>query len=456
MNKKFNLLKSFAFKVTVFFVLALSLSSALSNFLIRKLDAMKEQEKIRWDLNNFAVSYGFMLDAETLLTIPLNREAVFTKEYAQIFYKLRQIEELNPKISYLYVVVPSKKIGEWQYIIPPPFNRMMEEQIVELYPGDKYDMPDFSKNNLSLKNRLVESGYGPIRDKDGQVVAYLGVDVYKKIFSQGGGGGIHRLVIFAFLIILVALVFGLFTAREVIRPITKLIEGTRRISTGDFSYKVDVNGKDEISELGRSFNEMAINLAESRKALNEYFFKVVQSLVTGLEAKDSYTRGHSDRVSDYAVEIANKMGFPTEKIELLRRAAQLHDIGKIGLSENILNKNGKPTDEEWKLIREHPAKGEEILEPVFLDKEMLVAVRWHHERYDGKGYPDGRSGESMNIFAQIIAVADTYDAMTSARSYRPALPYEEAVKRLKEASGSQFNPEVVDIFLKIIEEKLKK
>lgn len=442
--------------MTVIIIVALFLSAALSEFLIHRFDALKEYEQIEGDLNIFAANCGLMIDAKTLLRIPLHREAVATKEYASIVSQLRQIEELNPRISYLYIVTPTQTLGEWRYIVPPPVTKIIGEQAADLYPGGKYDMPDFSEKKARPTVRSVLSGYGPIRDQEGQVVAFVGVDVYKKLISharrQGDSG---RLALLACLIILVSFFIGLSASRGIIHPIMKLIEGTRRIGTGDFHYKVDVKGINEIAELGRSFNEMAINLSESRKALNEYFYRVVQSLVTSLEAKDSYTRGHSDRVSDYAVEIANKMGFPEAKVELLRRAAQLHDIGKIGISENILNKSEKLTDEEWKLIRTHPVTSEEILRPVFLDKEMLVAVRWHHERYDGKGYPDGRAGDSINIFAQIISVADAYDAMTSARSYRPAMPYEETVRRLKEASGSQFNPKVAEIFLKILEERLK-
>lgn len=456
MSKTPFLFKSFAFKVTVIIIVALSLSSGLSDFLIHRFDTLREYEQIRRDLDIFAATCSLMIDVEILLRIPLNQEAVYTQEYASIASKLEKIEESNPKISYLYIIVPSRKLGEWQYLVLSPAKREAEERTANVYPGARYDMPDFSKKEINPAARPVLSGYGPIRDKQGQVVAFLGIDVYKKDIayarSRGGSG---RFVLLSSLIILVSFFIGLFVSRRITHPIVQLIEGTRLIGKGDFNYKVNVKGNDEIAELGHSFNEMAINLSESKKALNEYFYRVVQSLVSSLEAKDSYTRGHSDRVSDYAAEIAIKIGLPKEKAELLRKAAQLHDIGKIGINENILNKTEKLTDEEWSLIRGHPVTGEEILRPVFLDKEMLAAVRWHHERYDGKGYPDGKDGDNINIFAQIISVADAYDAMTSVRSYRPAMTHEEAVRRLKDASGTQLNPRIVDVFLKILEGKLK-
>ena len=145
------------------------------------------------------------------------------------------------------------------------------------------------------------------------------------------------------------------------------------------------------------------------------------------------------------------MGIPLEKAELLRKAAQLHDIGKLGIHEDILNKKNSLSASEWDVIHKHPEVGEEILKPVFPDTQMLSVIRSHHERYDGKGYPDGLKGDQLNIFAQIATVADAYDAMVSARSYKTALTKEEALVRIKECSGMQFNPAVVQAFTKIAE-----
>ena len=193
--------------------------------------------------------------------------------------------------------------------------------------------------------------------------------------------------------------------------------------------------------------------ADTRKKLDEYFYRVVQSMISSLEAKDPYTRGHSDRVSAYAKKIAVGLGLPQEKIELLGEAVQLHDIGKLGIHEDLLNKSGALSDSEWDVVHKHPVAGEEILKPVFLDPEMLSVIRSHHERFDGSGYPDGLKGDKINIFAQITSIADAYDAMTSSRSYRPALSKAEAMRRLQKDSGTQFNPQVVDAFIKILEKE---
>jgi HD-GYP domain-containing protein (c-di-GMP phosphodiesterase class II) len=169
-----------------------------------------------------------------------------------------------------------------------------------------------------------------------------------------------------------------------------------------------------------------------------------------LEAKDPYTKGHSDRVTEFSRLIGQELGLSAEKMELLTNAAQLHDIGKLCIDERILNKPSALTDEEFELIRQQPQRGLEILKPAAFSEDLLKIVRSHHERYDGKGYPDHINGELVDLIYQIIPVADSYDAMTSSRSYRPAMSKDKAVAILKESSGSQFNPLVVQAFLKVI------
>jgi len=250
--------------------------------------------------------------------------------------------------------------------------------------------------------------------------------------------------------VIISLVIGIWTSRKVTKPVAKLVEGTRRIASGDLSYKVEIEAKDEIGELAASFNNMASSLSEAREKLHEYFYRIVQTMVRSLEAKDSYTRGHSDRVSEYTERIALEMGFSASEAELLKKAAQLHDVGKLGIRENVLNKKGPLSEDERDLIHRHPVVGEEILRPIFLDQEMLSVIRSHHERYDGKGYPDGLKGDEISTPAQIVCVADAYDAMTSDRAYRFTLSMQEGITRLKKGAGTQFNPKIVDAFVSVL------
>lgn len=194
-----------------------------------------------------------------------------------------------------------------------------------------------------------------------------------------------------------------------------------------------------------------VSLRIENNTLYELFYNnllnALRSLIASIEARDSYTKQHSERVTKYALEIAEVMGLNTEDKESIQFGGYLHDIGKIGVRDTILLKLGKLTEEEMAEIRQHPVIGESIVKPLrFLPAERELILH-HHERYDGKGYPYGLAGERIPLLARILAVADTYDAMTSTRPYRPAMSHEYAIEELKSNSGSQFDPQVVKAFL---------
>lgn len=169
-----------------------------------------------------------------------------------------------------------------------------------------------------------------------------------------------------------------------------------------------------------------------------------------LDARDPYTAGHSLRVAAYSVEIATAANLPHEQIELLRKSALLHDIGKIGIRDDVLLKEGRLTDEEFQIIQQHPVIGVHILSQVQLPKTLqpiLPGVKYHHERYDGKGYPEGLVGEDIPLFGRIMAIADAYDAMTSDRPYRKGMPVEKALSILEEGMGTQWDATFTRLFL---------
>jgi putative nucleotidyltransferase with HDIG domain len=187
--------------------------------------------------------------------------------------------------------------------------------------------------------------------------------------------------------------------------------------------------------------------------LRENYLNTVEALVQALEAKDTYTSGHSSRVGKLAAAIAEEMKMNDEKMEFLKYASVLHDVGKIGVSEYILNKKEKLLDSEWESIRNHPVIGQEIIKKIKIMYDIGRVTRHHHERYDGKGYPDGLQGEKIPLEARIIAVADTYDAITSNRSYRNAKTHEEAIAELRRVAGTQLDPKLVEIFCKVTAEE---
>jgi putative two-component system response regulator len=187
---------------------------------------------------------------------------------------------------------------------------------------------------------------------------------------------------------------------------------------------------------------------EQALRIQELFLQGVQMLARALEAKDAYTRGHSIRVSQYAVATASRLGFDGTSLDGIRLGAELHDIGKIGTKEALLNKPGSLTADEFRQMTEHPALGEQMLYPLARESpDVLRIVRSHHERLDGRGFPDGLRGEKIPIEARIVAVADSFDAMTTERPYRESRPPEAALAELRRVAGTQLDPVAVEAFV---------
>lgn len=202
-------------------------------------------------------------------------------------------------------------------------------------------------------------------------------------------------------------------------------------------------------------NHAAAALANVRliKNVEDAHLSTLQSMALILEAKDAYTHGHSERVRSYSIWAGRHLGLSEHDIEVLRLGAVLHDVGKVGVADGILNKCGPLTDDEWNSIKRHPMIGYDVLLPVrLLSKEHLQLVRGHHERMDGSGYPDGLQGDQLSLMTRIIVVADAYDAMASTRAYRPSLSPFQIIEQLKKYSGSQFDPRVANAFIEMIEQ----
>lgn len=457
------LIRSFRVKVTLALVLSMLLVGILSNFLVYRFTLNSQFNELRSKLSMIAQTAALMIDADILLGIPLNRDGTNSSQHKEILEQLSSVKAANPSIKYIYVLRPTEKEGIWQFVADPdPVLEGGKKSAVTSYPGDRYNAARFPEmlqglNGPSADKKLeidewgvTLSGYAPVRDKTAKAIAVLGIDmaandVYlaqREVHKRG-----FWVLVFG---VFLSLGIGMSISSGITGPVKKLVEGARRIGTGDLQHRVEISGHDEIHELANSFNQMAKNLAGAQKRIMDYFYDVVQSMVRILEARDSYTRGHSERVARYAVKVAEKLEFPKDKIELLSEMALVHDIGKLSVRDDILNKKGNLTEEEWEIIKKHPIIGEDILKPVILNEEMLAMVRGHHERYDGKGYPDQLPGDKINIFSAILSIADAFDAMTSERAYRPALSREEAIVELREKSGTQFSPDIVNIFLETL------
>lgn len=205
------------------------------------------------------------------------------------------------------------------------------------------------------------------------------------------------------------------------------------------------DGKEIVADLTDQLVKMSTVNATSRSP-----YEIVTSLSSALDARDHYTNGHSERVIEFAKEIAYELQMSGKQIEELEYLCLLHDIGKIGIPDHILNKPGKLTAEEFEIMKRHPEIGEKIVSPIEAMQNLKPLIRHHQEFYDGRGYPDGITGETIPLVCRILSVVDTFDAMTSDRPYRKALPKETAIEELRRCSGTQFDPQIVELFIRIL------
>jgi len=248
-----------------------------------------------------------------------------------------------------------------------------------------------------------------------------------------------------------ALLCSVISARSIEKPLSLVISQLRKAEeTGVFQEaSLALSPTTELCELTESYTRAAVSARNARQKLQSAYVEFIGSLASALDARDRYTAGHSGRVSLYATATAEAMGLEMDHVEQIRIGAQLHDIGKIGVPDSILQKPGRLTAKEFALVQEHPVIGRRILEGVEGLTPYLDAVELHHENWDGSGYPRGQSGEETPIDARIIHVSDAYDAMTSHRSYRRGRSHEQAVNELIRCAGTQFDPHIVKVFVNL-------
>jgi len=256
--------------------------------------------------------------------------------------------------------------------------------------------------------------------------------------------------ILAILSIALSIGIGIIAARRITNPLEVLTESSHAIARGDFSQRVQLKSRTEIGELAATFNFMSeelehfvLDLKRAAAENRELFMSSIQMLAGAVDEKDPYTRGHSDRVTKYSVLIAKEMGMPDDFLETVRVSAQLHDVGKIGIEDRILKKPGALTAEEFEVMKTHTTKGANILRPVAQLKDMIPGIELHHESLDGRGYPHGLKAEDVPVLPRIIAVADTFDALTTNRPYQQAHDCEDALRIIHSISGKRLDPTAV-------------
>ncbi len=314
---------------------------------------------------------------------------------------------------------------------------------------------EFGLQDGKGKNPIPMLGtYDPVPGMGWAVVAQRAqAEAYRDIFDMQ-----HAALWFAMLAILVSMLVAIFAARRLTTPLQVLTESSRAIAGGDFTQRVHLKSRTELGELAQSFNSMTDDLErfvfDLRKAADEnraLFLSSIQMLAGAVDEKDPYTKGHSDRVTRYSLIIATEMGLKNEDIEKIRIAAQLHDVGKIGIEDRILKKPGALTPEEFEIMKTHTTKGAAILRPVAMLQEMIPGIELHHESVDGRGYPFGLKGDQLPLMPRIIMVGDTFDAMTTNRPYQAAMDPEYVIRIINSLAGTKFDPHVVAAMTKVFE-----
>jgi HD-GYP domain-containing protein (c-di-GMP phosphodiesterase class II) len=251
--------------------------------------------------------------------------------------------------------------------------------------------------------------------------------------------------------VLISLLVGFLAAKTITRPIDLLTQTARSIAQRDFSQRADIHSRTEIGELAETFNQMAEDiqhfigdLQTASEENRQLFFDSIEMIAAAVDAKDPYTKGHSGRVSAYSTILARELGLSEDEVDKIRISATLHDVGKIGVEDRVLKKPGVLTNEEFEIMKRHTVMGYEIVRQVKQLGEMLPGIRWHHEALNGKGYPDGISGDELPLMVRVIAVADTFDAITTDRPYQAGSPFPRALEILRKLAGAKYDPIVVD------------
>jgi HD-GYP domain-containing protein (c-di-GMP phosphodiesterase class II) len=296
--------------------------------------------------------------------------------------------------------------------------------------------------------------YSPVTSLDWAVVVQKPrEDAYHGIYEMQRTG---RLL--AWLAVFVSVGVSILSARRITSPLQVLAQSSRAIARGDFSQRVHVKTRTEIGELAATFNTMSDELEQFvedlRRAADEnkaLFMGSIQMLAGAVDEKDPYTRGHSDRVTKYSLLIGKEMGLDPGFLEVLRVSAQLHDVGKIGIEDRILKKPGALTPEEFEIMKTHTTKGANILRPVPQLREMLPGIELHHEALNGRGYPYGLKGDEIPLLARVIAVADTFDALTTTRPYQKAHDETETMRIIQNLSGQRLDPRAVAALIAVLQ-----
>lgn len=280
----------------------------------------------------------------------------------------------------------------------------------------------------------------PIALRNSTRIGSVHIGMSQKAIDQLAAQAFRESLSVAAGLLLIGILVSVFLTNIMLKPVEALIRGVKAIGEGNLNYQIRVRGAKELTILANAFNEMTHHL----KGL---YIGMLRAMAKALESRDKFAGGHDARVAEYATLCALHLQLSADEVENIRLAAQVQNLGHIAVPDSILDKTGKLTPEEYDRLKDHVRVGAEILSQVQALQGTVPLVMHHHERFDGKGYPQGLTGKNIPLGARILAVADAFDAMTSAQKHREAITREQALEELKKGAGTQFDPEIVDVFI---------
>ncbi len=354
-----------------------------------------------------------------------------------------------------YFYDPCGKVTHWE-----PYPLGYEEDYFE--PNYNASTKRVFEEGATITRHTIKTRSGshitaqlPVYDSAGKIVAVIGVNKSIQEFVDARQSFVRFVIITALIFgIFFIVVFSFYFNHRFIKPIMMITNETNRFSTFNGNPNnelLEITNRDELGTLAKTVFQMENSIADNISALTRMTEETAKALATAIDAKDKYTHGHSIRVAEYSREIARLSGKSETECRDIYIAGLLHDVGKIGIPNVIINKQDKLTQEEYDKIKTHPVIGKQILSNITQTPHISDGAYYHHERYDGTGYPTGLAGEAILDIGRIIAVADAYDAMTSNRSYRKTLSQEKARREIEEGIGTQFDPVYAKIMLAMID-----
>ncbi|MDO8137511.1 MAG: HD domain-containing protein [Candidatus Brocadiales bacterium] len=439
--------------VNLLLLQGLSRTEALSNKII-------EAEKARFSMLNLHMDLyrAFMPTHDYLISGEEEERKLYKQYRMDIEDKFRILRDVAERTPYIDVEGLTNMENHFKEVDKKALEILDLENPVGNPAGSKtmYEMDKHLEALIACANQC----YAKTQEKVKETLQAIGEE--ERSITR-------NITYIVFTACLIAVALGAYSAHYVTRPLKDLCQAASHISQGDFWHRVNITTGDELEELSNSINKMNLLLKESFETLEakvvqrtaalhdmvnkleRVFKQTVEAMAETVDQKSPWTFGHSRRVTQYAVTLGQRLGLKKEDLESLRTSALLHDIGKIGVPETIVDKEGPLTVEEQEVMQRHPRLGVNILSPIEAFGEILPTVLYHHENYDGTGYPQGLKGEEIPLLGRILRVADAYDAMRCDRPYRKGKDKDTTIEEIRADAGTIYDPHVVEALVEVVD-----